>query len=160
MFTRLSAALAGVLLTASAGLAQSVAMHATPPEPFKYLSAKEVVALTDKPGAGSKTDIVSDHENYFVEYVTRSDAGNVVEVHDHWTDYFHILAGEGTLTYGGTLSDAKPSAPGEIRGGTITGGKTQALHAGDFVQIPPGTPHLIVAPAGGKISYVVFKGRL
>ena len=40
----------------SAGL-QTPAMHAAPPEPFKYMTAKEVTALTDKPGPGSKTDI-------------------------------------------------------------------------------------------------------
>jgi len=148
----------GGLVFASAALAQS--MHAAPPEPFKYMTAKEVTALTDKPGPGSKTDIVSDHENYFVEYVTRSSEGNLVEVHAHWTDYIHVLSGEATLSYGGTVADAKESGPGEIRGGNIVGGKTQALHSGDYVQIPPGTPHMIAPAAGGKISYVVFKGRL
>jgi quercetin dioxygenase-like cupin family protein len=157
---KLLIAAAGGVVFASAALAQTMAMHAAPPEAVKYMTAKEVTALTDKPGPGSKTDIVSDHENYFVEYVTRSDAGNVVEVHAHWTDYFQILSGEATLTYGGTVADAKESGPGEIRGGSIVGGKTQLVHAGDYLQIPPGTPHLLVPPAGGKITYVVFKGRL
>jgi quercetin dioxygenase-like cupin family protein len=157
---RIVIAATGGILCASAALAQAPAMHAAPPEGVKYLSAKEVTALTDKPGPGAKTDIISDHENYFVEYVTRSDTGNVVEVHAHWTDYFQILSGEATLTYGGTVTDPKDAGPGEIRGGSITGGKTQLLHAGDYLQIPPGTPHLLTPPAGGKITYVVFKGRL
>jgi quercetin dioxygenase-like cupin family protein len=156
---RIVMAAAGGVLFASAALAQAPAMHAAPAEAFKYMTAKEVTALTDKPGPGARTDIVSDHENYFVEYVTRSDTGNVVEVHAHWTDYFQFLSGDATLTYGGTVADAKESGPGEIRGGGIVGGKTQIVHAGDYVQIPPGTPHLLVPAAGGKVTYVVFKGR-
>jgi len=134
-------------------------LHSAPPEPFKFLSAKEVAALTDKPGPGAKTAYLGDHENYFVEYATRSDTGNVPEVHTHWTHYIHILAGEGMLTYGGTVSNPRETAPGQIRGDGIVGGTGMAVHEGDYVQIPAGMPHLFNPAPGTKLRYVVFNTR-
>src|SRR5271154_69278 len=121
--------LAAAALMASAAPAQT-AMHSAPREAFKFMSAKEVIALTDKPGPGAKTAYLGDHENYFVEYATRSDAGNEPEVHIHWTHHIHILSGEGTLTYGGTVSNARETGPGQIRGEAIAGGTSIAVHAG------------------------------
>lgn len=155
---RTAIALAMVTLMASAAVAQTT-MHSTPPETFKFLSAKEVAALTDKPGPGAKTAYLGDHENYFVEYATRTDAGNVAEVHTHWTHYIHIIAGQGTLVYGGTVSNAKETGPGQVRGDFIVGGTSIAVHEGDFVQIPAGTPHLFNAAPGTKLHYVVFNAR-
>ena len=158
MIHRITIALAAIGLIMPAAIAQT-ALHSAPPEPFKFLSAKEVTALTDKPGPGAKTAYLGDHENYFVEYATRSDAGNVPEVHTHWTHYIHILAGEGMLTYGGTVSNAKEAAPGQIRGDSIVGGTSMAVHEGDYVQIPAGMPHLFNAAPGTKLHYVVFNAR-
>jgi quercetin dioxygenase-like cupin family protein len=155
---KIKVSLAILLLMSSAAAAQT-AMHTAPPEQFKFMSAKDVIALTDKPGPGAKTAFVSDHENYFVEYATRTDAGNVVEVHDHWTHYIHILAGEGTLSYGGTVTNAKQTGPGQIRGDAIVGGTRITVHTGDYVQIPAGMPHLFNAAPGTKLSYVVFNTR-
>lgn len=158
MSHRITIALAAAALTASAAIAQ-VAMHAAPPEQFKFLSAAEVAALTDKPGPGAKTAFLGDHENYFIEYAARSDAGNAPEIHTHWTHYIHILAGQGTLTYGGTVANAKETSPGQIRGDSIVGGTSMAIHEGDYLQIPAGMPHLFNAAPGTKLRYVVFNTR-
>jgi len=133
--------------------------HTQPAEAFKFLSAKDVGALTDKPGPGAKTAFLGDHENYYVEYATRSDAGNEAEVHAHWTHYLNVLSGEATLTYGGTVTNPRDSGPGQVRGSGITGGKTMTVHAGDYVQIPAGMPHMFNPPAGVKFHYVVFNTR-
>jgi glc operon protein GlcG len=151
-------AFAASALIATTAFAQT-APHATPPEQFKFLSAKQVVALTDEPGPGAKTAFLGDHENYFVEYATRSDAGNEAEVHAHWTHYIHILSGEGSLTYGGTVSGARETGPGQVRGSGITGGTTIPVHAGDYMQIPAGMPHLFSIAAGHKLHYLVFNTR-
>ena len=142
----------------NAALAQTAA-HAAPPEPFKLLSAKDVDALTAKPGPGAKTAFPVDHENYFVEYATRSDSGNVPEVHVHWTHYIQVLSGDATLTYGGTVTNARDTAPGQVRGDGITGGTVVAVHQGDFLQIPAGMPHLFSVGPGLKFHYVVFNTR-
>jgi hypothetical protein len=54
--------LAAALLVPVAASAQTP-LRSTPPEGFKYLSAKDVEALTDKPGPGVKTSFPEDHED-------------------------------------------------------------------------------------------------
>jgi quercetin dioxygenase-like cupin family protein len=158
MHHRMAITVAAFMLSAPPAFAQT-AVHAAPPEEFKFLSAQGVVALTDKPGPGAKTDHLVDHESYTVEYVARNDAGNLAEVHTHWTHYISMLEGEGTLTYGGTVSNAKVTGPGQLRGDAITGGTTIALHVGDYLQIPAGTPHLFNPKPGTKMRYLVFNAR-
>ena len=160
---RVAASLFAAMLLApsviSAALAQT-SLRSLPAEGFKYLSAKDVEALTDKPGPGAKTAFPVDHESYYVEYAERSDQGNEPEVHTHWTHYIHVLSGEATLIYGGTVSKPRETSPGQIRGEAIEGGKTMTVHAGDFLQIPAGMPHEFngIAP-GAKFRYVVFNTR-
>ena len=110
MFHRIAASLFATALLTSSALAQT-SLRSLPAEGFKYLSAKEVDALTDKPGPGAKTAFPVDHENYYVEYAQRSDKGNEPEVHTHWTHYIQVLSGEATLVYGGTVTNAKETGP-------------------------------------------------
>jgi quercetin dioxygenase-like cupin family protein len=147
-----------VTLLASGAIAQ-VSPHNQPAEEFKFLSAKEVDALTDKPGPGAKTAYLGDHENYYVEYATRSDAGNEAEMHAHWSHYINVLSGEAVLTYGGTVTNARDTGPGQVRGSGIAGGESMTVHAGDYVQIPAGMPHMLVPAKGTKFHYVVFNTR-
>ena len=91
-----------------------------------------------------------------MEYALRTDTGNQVEVHAHKSHYIHILEGQGTLTYGGSVTAAKQTAPGEIRGSAVVGGTTIAVHAGDYLQIPAGTPHLFNPAHGTRLHYIVF----
>ena len=110
MFHRIAASLFATALLTSSALAQT-SLRSLPAEGFKYLSAKEVDALTDKPGPGAKTAFPVDHENYYVEYAQRSDKGNEPEVHTHWTHYIQVLSGEATLVYGGTVTNARKPDP-------------------------------------------------
>jgi quercetin dioxygenase-like cupin family protein len=162
-FSLLAIALAG-----SAALAQGPAsapasaptLRATPFEPFKYMPAKDVDALTHKPDGKVGSAVVSDHEYYYVEYVTRADTGNNPEAHGHWYDYIHVLGGEGTITYGGTQPGARDVGQAEMRGGTLVGAQTITLHPGDYLVIPPGLPHLFTATPGNKFTYLIFKQRV
>ncbi|HUE63732.1 MAG TPA: hypothetical protein VMO78_05100 [Rhizomicrobium sp.] len=152
------------LLFASALLAPSAwgqtSLRSLPAEGFKYLSARDVEALTEKPGPGAHTAFPVDHENYYVEYAQRSDQGNEPEVHTHWTHYIQVMSGEATLIYGGTVSNARETGPGQIRGTAIVGGTTMTVRAGDFLQIPAGMPHEFTAGgADKKFRYVVFNTR-
>jgi mannose-6-phosphate isomerase-like protein (cupin superfamily) len=145
------------LLLSMAASAQTP-RNATPPDDFQYLSATDTARLLDRPGPAPVASLLSDHEYYLSEVVSRSTDG-VVEVHKHWIDFTTILSGEATLTYGGTVSGAKETAPGEWRGGTITGGKTVTLHSGDYFEVPADTPHLMTAPSHG-FRYLVVKVRV
>jgi quercetin dioxygenase-like cupin family protein len=159
MFRKTAVLLFAATILAPAALAQT-SLRSLPPEGFKYLSAKDVDALTDKPGPGAHTAFPVDHESYYVEYAERSDQGNEPEVHTHWTHYIHVLSGEATLTYGGTVTKARETSPGQIRGDAIAGGTKITVHAGDFLQIPAGMPHEFngIAP-GSKFRYVVFNTK-
>ena len=159
MFHRIAVSVFAAAVLAPAALAQT-SLRNLPAEGFKYLPAKDVEALTDKPGPGAHTAFPVDHENYYVEYAQRSDQGNEPEVHTHWTHYIHVLSGEATLTYGGTVTKARETSPGQIRGDAIAGGTKITVHAGDFLQIPAGMPHEFngIAP-GSKFRYVVFNTK-
>ena len=158
MLRRIAVSLFVVALFAPAAFAQTPP-RARPPEQFKYLSAKDVAALTDKPGPGVKTSFPVDHEDYDVEYAQRSDKGNEPEVHMHRTHHIHVISGESALTYGGTVTNARQTGPGQVRGDGISGGTTITVRAGDFLQIPAGMPHLFNVAAGGNFRYVVFNTR-
>jgi quercetin dioxygenase-like cupin family protein len=159
MRTRIASLLFAATLLAPAALAQTP-LRNLPAEPFKFLSAKDVDALTEKPGPGAHTAFPVDHENYYVEYASRSALGNEPEVHTHWTHYIHVLGGEALLTYGGTVSNAKETGPGQIRGDAIVGGTSMTVRTGDFLQIPAGMPHLFVATGPTRnFHYVVFNTR-
>jgi quercetin dioxygenase-like cupin family protein len=159
MLDRIATLLLAAALLAPPACAQTL-LHGAPAEPFKFMSAKEVDALTDQPGPGAKTAFPVDHENYYVEFAARTDTGNVPEVHVHWTHYIQVLSGEATLTYGGTVSNAHETAPGQIRGDAILGGTSITVRPGDFIQIPAGMPHQFSATSPGiKFHYVVFNTR-
>ena len=146
-----------VLVVGLAAAAPAMAVPAPhPADVFKFLSAKQVEALTQKPGPGPWTSHLAEHPGFDVEYALRADAGNLVEVHARTSHYIHILDGSGTLTYGGTVQAPKTTAPGEIRAASVSGGTVIQLHPGDYLQIPAGVPHMFNAARGTKLRYVVF----
>jgi mannose-6-phosphate isomerase-like protein (cupin superfamily) len=83
----------------------------------------------------------------------------VAELHEKMADVFVVRSGTATLVVGGEMVDGKTTAPGEIRGTSVRGGKRQELAAGDVVHIPAGAPHQILMKAGDTFSYFVVKAR-
>lgn len=63
------------------------------------------------------------------------------EMHENDTHVFYVVDGTATMVIGGTLLDGKTTAPGEIRGSAIEGGKEQLLSKGDVIVIPARIPH-------------------
>jgi quercetin dioxygenase-like cupin family protein len=152
------AALAALPLAASAQ-APAPTAHAVPFDAFVYQPASEVAALTHRTDGKPQSKIVIDHENYFIEYVTRAINTNA-EAHGHWYDYIHVLDGEGSITYGGVQEGGKDTGQQEIRGGKLVGGTLQILHPGDRLVIPPGMPHIFTATPGHSFTYLIFKQRV
>lgn len=155
----LLAGLAAMPLAATAQPASAPALHTTPNDAFVYQPASEVQALTHRTDGQPQSKIVIDHENYFIEYVTRVINTNA-EAHNHWYDYIHVLDGEGSITYGGTQQGGTDAGQGEIRGGKLVGGKLQLLHPGDRLVIPPGLPHIFTATPGHTFTYLIFKQKV
>jgi hypothetical protein len=150
------------LMTLSIVPALAQSPYQFPPDEYKYLSADDIdKTLVMRPGEHPYSgNTVNRHETYWVEFMKRFDHGNMIEFHAHWVDYITILGGEGSVTYGGTVSGAAPSGPGEMRGGTMTGGTVQPLKPGDYVQIPAGVSHIINAAPGKELKLVIFKHRI
>ena len=151
----LMACVLSVCVTGAAG-AQSTG-HAAPPDPFRLFSDKELAGLASGKGALTLSTLV-DHENHYVLIAGRTGPGEV-EVHEHWIDYMAIQQGEAEFTFGGSLTGARDTGPGEKRGGAITGGTVVTIKAGDFLVVPAGQPHLTMIKPGSTFRAIVFKLR-
>jgi hypothetical protein len=81
------------------------------------------------------------------------------ELHQQWADQMIINKGTLTLVTGGTMQGEHTTAPGEIRGSGIQGGKEVVLHAGDIAHIPAGVPHWVKVAPGTTTTYLVFKEK-
>lgn len=89
--------------------------------------------------------------------LTVRNASGGAEVHEHYADIFFVVDGEATLTSGGTVVDPKTTAPGEIRGNSVSGGVQQKLGKGDVIHISPNTPHQLTIAKGKSFTYFVVK---
>ena len=145
------------LVTASAQTSAPATGHAAPPDPFKVFSDKELAGLATGKGALTLATLV-DHENHYVLIAGRTGPGEV-EVHEHWIDYMAIQQGEAEFTFGGSLTGARDTGPGEKRGGAITGGTVVTIKAGDFLVVPAGQPHLTMVKPGSTFRAIVIKVR-
>jgi mannose-6-phosphate isomerase-like protein (cupin superfamily) len=70
----------------------------------------------------------------------RREAGEV-EFHDHTNHVFIIVDGEATMVVGGTMANARRTAPDQMRAPSAEGGTTYHLTKGDVITIPAKTPH-------------------
>ena len=78
----------------------------------------------------------------------RRQAGpNNASVHEGVSEIYNIIGGAGTFVTGGAITDPEDRTAG------ITGGVATRVEAGDFVILPPGTPHWF-SEIEGSITYV------
>jgi mannose-6-phosphate isomerase-like protein (cupin superfamily) len=87
-------------------------------------------------------------------HITSRDKSGLAEIHENWSDHIFIQEGEASFIIGGTVPDAKVREPGEKRGTAITGGRTMVVRAGDYLFIPPGTPHQMVMKPGQRATFI------
>lgn len=146
-------ALAAVLLIAPAALRAQAA------DSVQHLSAASlrdaVAAVPGQPNRSMYGRLVA-NRGYTVIALRRTGDGEV-EVHSEWDDVMIVQEGGATVLHGGTVEGGRETAPGEQRGGRIGGGTPQALAPGDVVLVPAGTPHQVLVPAGGSVTYLVVK---
>jgi hypothetical protein len=70
-------------------------------------------------------------------------------------DVIFVTSGEGTLVIGGTVVEPRTTAPGEIRGKSITGGVSKKMAVGDVFHIPVKVPHQMLVPK--SLTFEVVK---
>jgi uncharacterized RmlC-like cupin family protein len=114
--------------------------------------------LTSQQGGLYQTSILAQHSNATALITVRDKSGEAEE-HAGWEDHIFIQEGEGNLTLGGTMEKPHTVGKGETRGASITGGKTIAVHAGDYIFVPVNLPHRMMVAPGKSIRYAVVKTR-
>jgi len=131
-------------------LAMAGAAAATAPAPVSYFEAPRVLE------AFAKGSVLFDGDgrNYMV-HASRRDAAGQAEVHAKDADIIYVVDGTATLVTGGTVVDAKSTAPDEVRGRQIAGGETRTLTKGDVLIVPAGTPHWFEKVPAAFTYYVV-----
>jgi mannose-6-phosphate isomerase-like protein (cupin superfamily) len=77
----------------------------------------------------------------------RLDGPNNASVHNDLTEIYNVVSGSGTFVTGGAIANPEDRTAG------ISGGVARHIEAGDFVVLPPGTPHWF-SKIDGSITYV------
>lgn len=89
--------------------------------------------------------------------VAHREGSGLAEWHEKQADVMFISAGQVTMVYGGSIVDAKTTAPGEMRGASIRGGTEAQLGPGDVLHIPAKVPHQMLLAPGTQVTYFVTK---
>lgn len=119
--------------------AQQAGPRPTPDTPGIRSSAAELASAlrasaAKNPALALATIGVTDQ--YQIHEVRRIRPSGPPAIHHGWTELQFVLSGSGTLITGGKI-EVRPGKPQ----GVIVGGKSERLHAGDAVIVPPETPH-------------------
>ena len=159
-------------LLAAAGYAQT--QH-EPRGTATDISRAEVEATVQKTASAAVSDqairVVSINGEYnvgvgVVHRAKTKDVGNAVE-HSQITEVYHFIEGNGTFVTGGTIENAKESAPDSpvvkvlngpsTQGGVVQNGVSRKVAPGDVVIIPPNTPHWFSEITSPQIVYLVVR---
>ena len=124
--------------------------------PDQLLQLAEPLHTRADASSGTASSILANYPGHYSMLVYRDKNGEV-EVHQHFADVMLILRGEAKLVTGGTTQCPKTIKAGEIRGKSILGGSSLPLAPGVVAHIPANTPHQLLIPAGGAITYLVVK---
>ena len=143
------------LMTSLGALAQDAA-----PTPDRYspaeLMAMEQKLAQKKDASGTATETLKKYSTDYSMLAFRSQSGKA-ELHEKFADFYVVVDGSATLVSGGTMVKGAPSAPGEVRGDSIEGGKEMKLKKGDIVHIPANIPHQLTLAKGDTFRYFIIK---
>jgi mannose-6-phosphate isomerase-like protein (cupin superfamily) len=119
--------------------------------------SSRLAAIADELAKGATTGrTVGAHETFHYVEARRTTSG-APEVHHRWVDVTLVQAGRATLLSGGDVQGGRDQSDGEYRGGTILGGTTHAIAAGDLFVVPAGVPHQFVLARGDSVRYLTIK---
>lgn len=146
--------MAALLVTAYPALAQ--AQESSVPTKL-FASAAEVDAALAKAKAAHKGDNTNTAEVLVsvgpypvaLEYRTGTTAPSV---HKDRAELIYVMEGGCTLVTGGKLVNAKDGAGGNMSGTGIEGGSPRKITKGDYVLVPPNTPHWYTDVQGRFVS--------
>jgi len=149
-------------MTASTGWSQGAQTQAAAPTvdllTSDAVAAWGLVQLAEakQSESGSSGMTLKKYPGHYTMITARTKSGGA-EVHAHFSDFLIVADGEGTELTGGTVVDPKEGANGETRGLRLEGATPHALHKGDVIHIPAGTPHQAIEAPGQTITILVIK---
>lgn len=167
----------GVMTSLLLAMAASAQSPHTPRGTATDVSRAEVEATVQKTASAAVSDqairVVSINGEYNVGvgvvHRSKTDAtatGGSVE-HSQITEVYHVIEGNATLVTGGTIQNARESAPDSpvvkvlngpsTQGGVVEGGVSRKVGPGDVVIIPPNTPHWFKEITSPQIVYLVVR---
>lgn len=129
----------------------AAALAADAPSSPRYFEPAEVDAARARGETGSV--LVEDPE--YRVLASRRDQPGQSEVHATDTDIFVVIDGQATIVLGGRMIDPRETAPGEIRGSGIEGGRDYLLQKGVVLTVPRNTPHWVRETRPGFRYYVI-----
>src|SRR5258708_35573154 len=95
--------------------------------------AAKGAALAQKLDAQKVANEVIATEGNRTFMVAHREGSGLAEWHEKQADVIFISSGQITMVYGGTIVDARTTAPGEMRGASIKGGTEARLGPGDVL---------------------------
>jgi hypothetical protein len=128
-----------------------------PTEGIEYYEAAVLRHVADSLATTPRTGHVIAAHPTFQYLQIRRVASGVPEVHDAWIDVTVVQSGRGTLRSGGRVVGSHLQSAGEHRGGTIEGGSTRPVGAGDLMVIAAGIPHQYEIAHGDSLRYLTVK---
>jgi mannose-6-phosphate isomerase-like protein (cupin superfamily) len=121
-----------------------------------FASSGEVQLLIAKAKTDRKGDAPTTSEpilslgSYHANLEYRPIAGPAA-LHDTENELMFVIEGAGTITMGGQMVNPTRPNPTNQSAATISGGTDTAVAKGDFIMVPHGTPHQIIAVNGAPL---------
>lgn len=156
----------GLVVAAIVTTVTGTAYAQSPQVPAVFISPAEIAQLLESGIAKSAVDqpiksaeVNGGRATVAMLHRDRAEAGALI--HERATETYYILHGSGTMTTGGTLSEAKPTdltrlGAGPSLTGARQGGESRRVGPGDVIIIPAGTVHSF-SQLDSPISYLVFR---
>jgi len=140
VLTRAKLSIAAILLGAA-----TLSLGGGVPAAVHYIGHEKVAEVMSKGGP-----IVNDPG--LIVLAQRRESGPA-EYHDRTNHVFIMVDGEATLIVGGTMVDAKRTAPDQMRAPSLEGGTTYHMSKGDVITIPAKTPHWFKEVTTKTVAY-------
>lgn len=105
---------------------------------------------------GAASDVLKQYPGHAIHLLVRTRNGGA-EQHARFADLFLVLQGCPTLATGGTITNARTVAPGEVRGDDVIEGTLQQLRPGDLAHVAAGLPHQMLVSGDKPVTCLVVK---
>jgi len=137
----------------------AIAQEPAPVPPKVFSSAAEVQDMIASARAAHKPHtntirILAAYGDYPVQLEYRTDT-TPPSLHKGHAELIYVIDGGCTLVMGGTLVNAKAGPGFNMFGTSIEGGTRRKVAKGDYIMVPPDTPHQYADPDGEFIAMTI-----